>query len=56
LAKLVEARRRLSNLMSKLEGNDKLNDLLQEVIGSTDALQKLGKEAGIEKSEEEQKK
>lgn len=51
LAKLVEARRRLSDLMSKLEGNDKLNDLLQDVIGSTDALQKLGKEAGIEKSE-----
>ena len=52
LAKLVEARRRLADLMSKLEGNDKLNDLLQDVIGSTDALQKLGKEAGVEKSEE----
>jgi type VI secretion system protein ImpB len=56
LAKLVDARRRLADLMSKLEGNDKLDDLLQEVIGSTESLQKLGKEAGIEKPEDEQQK
>lgn len=47
LRKLVEARRRLSDLLGKLDGNDKLDELLQEVIASTDSLQKLGKEAGI---------
>lgn len=48
LRKLVEARRRLSDLLSKLDGNDRLDELLQEVIASTDTLQKLGKETGIE--------
>ncbi|MBI4848467.1 MAG: type VI secretion system contractile sheath small subunit [Nitrospirae bacterium] len=52
LRKLVEARRRLSDLLSKLDGNDKLDELLQKVIASTDSLQKLGKEAGVEKTEE----
>ncbi len=47
LRKLVEARRRLSELLGKLDGNDKLDELLQDVITSTDSLQKLGKEAGI---------
>lgn len=47
LRKLVEARRRLSDLLGKLDGNDKLDELLQEVIASTDTLRKLGKEAGI---------
>ena len=53
--KLVEARRRLSDLLSKLDGNDKLDELLQEVIASTDSLQKLGEEAGVGKPEEEGK-
>ncbi|MRR37035.1 type VI secretion system contractile sheath small subunit [bacterium] len=48
LRKLVEARRRLSDLLGKLDGNDKLDELLQEVIASTDTLQKLGKETGVE--------
>lgn len=47
LRKLVEARRRLSDLLGKLDGNDKLDELLQEVIASTDALQKLGRETGV---------
>jgi type VI secretion system protein ImpB len=47
LRKLVEARRRLSDLLGKLDGNDKLDELLQEVIASTDTLQQLGKETGI---------
>ena len=47
LRKLVEARRRLSDLLGKLDGNDKLDELLQVVIASTDTLQKLGKETGI---------
>ena len=54
--KLVEARRRLSDLLSKLDGNDKLDELLQEVIASTDSLQKLGEQVGVKKGEEETKK
>ncbi|UFS70718.1 type VI secretion system contractile sheath small subunit [Geomonas sp. RF6] len=47
LRKLVETRRRLSDLLNKLDGNDRLDELLQEAISSTDALQKLGSEAGV---------
>src|SRR5512136_2471570 len=47
LRKLVEARRKLSDLLSKLDGNDRLDELLQEVIASSDSLQQLGKEAGV---------
>lgn len=55
LSKLVDARRKLSDLLSKLDGNDKLDELLQNVIASTDSLQKLKEEAGIKKSEEGKK-
>ena len=54
--KLVEARKRLSELASKFDGNDTLDELLQDVIASTDSLQKLGEEAGVGKTEEEDKK
>jgi type VI secretion system protein ImpB len=54
--KLVEARRKLSDLLSKLDGNDKLDELLQEVIASTDSLEKLGDQVGVKKGEEEEKK
>jgi type VI secretion system protein ImpB len=47
LRKLVEARHRLSELLNKLDGNDKLDELLQQVIASTDSLQKLGEETGV---------
>ena len=53
--KLVEARSRLSDLLTKLDGNDKLDELLQDVISNTDTLKKIGEEAGVEKSEEEAK-
>ena len=53
--KLVEARGRLSDLLGKLDGNDTLDELLQDVIASTDSLKKLGEEAGVEKPEEEDK-
>ncbi len=48
LRKLAEARRKLSDLLNKLDGNDKLEELLKDVINSTEALEKLGKEAGVE--------
>ena len=49
--KLVDARGRLSELLSKLDGNDKLDELLQDVISSTDSLEKLGEEAGVKKED-----
>jgi type VI secretion system protein ImpB len=52
LRKLVEARKRLSDLLGKLDGNEKLDELLQDVISSTDSLKKLGEEAGVEKPED----
>lgn len=56
LRKLVEARTRLSDLLSKLDGNDKLDELLQNVISSTESLQEVGKEAGVTREEEEKPK
>ncbi|MFZ7112300.1 MAG: type VI secretion system contractile sheath small subunit [Desulfatiglandales bacterium] len=52
LKKLVEARQKLSELLNRLDGNDKLDELLQDVISSTESLEKLGKEAGLKKEEE----
>ena len=54
--KLVEARQRLSDLLNRLDGNDKLDELLQDVMASTDSLQKLGDEVGMEKPGEEENK
>lgn len=54
--KLVEARKRLSELLNKLDGNDKLDELLQDVISSTDSLEKLGKEAGTVTDEDKSDK
>jgi type VI secretion system protein ImpB len=51
LRKLAEARKKLSDLMAKMDGNDRLVELMDEVIKNTDALQKLNKEAGPEIAE-----
>ena len=56
LRKLVDARQRLSDLLAKLDGNDALDDLLQDVITSTDSLEKLGKEVEAGKTKEEDEK
>ncbi len=50
--KLVEARKKLSDLMAKLDGNDKLEELLKEVISSTESLEKLGKEVGAKSADQ----
>jgi type VI secretion system protein ImpB len=50
--KLVEARKRLSDLLAKLDGNDKLDELLQDVLASTDSIEKLGKETGFDEKKE----
>ena len=44
LKKLLEARTKLSDLRNKLAGNDKLEDILNDVLNSTESLQRLGQE------------
>jgi type VI secretion system protein ImpB len=46
LRKLLEARDRLSDLVNKMDGNEKLEQLLTEVVGNTDSLKKLSTETG----------
>ncbi len=53
--KLVDARKRLSDLLAKMDGNDRLEELLQEAMGSTDALEELSKATGGDKDETEEK-
>ena len=48
LKKLVDARQKLSELLNKLDGNDRLDELLQQVVNDSESLQKLGKQAGVE--------
>lgn len=45
LRKLLEARTKLSDLRNKLAGNDKLEDILGEVLTSTEKLKQLKQEA-----------
>jgi type VI secretion system protein ImpB len=56
LKKLLDVRRQLSGLLSKTDGNDKLNERLQEIISNTELLQKAGKEAGVDASDSKEKK
>ena len=51
LRKLAEARKKLSDLMAKMDGNDRLVELMDEIIKNSEALQKLNKEAAPEAAE-----
>ena len=53
LNKLLVQRDKLKNLLNKLEGNDKLEELLQNVLENADALDELTKELGVGGSESE---
>jgi type VI secretion system protein ImpB len=44
LRKLLEARTKLSDLRNKMAGNEKLEDVLGDVLSNTEQLQKLGAE------------
>jgi type VI secretion system protein ImpB len=46
LRKMLEARTRLSDLLTKMDGNDKLVELLDNIIKKTDSMEKIRKEAG----------
>lgn len=48
LRKLLEVRQQLSGLLTKMDGNDRLSEQLQEIIGNTELLQRVSKEAGVE--------
>ena len=48
LKALLEQRENLKNLSSRLEGNDKLDDLLQQVLSNSDLRASLAKELGTE--------
>ena len=52
LRKLAEARGKLSDLLNKLDGNDKLEELLQQVIQSTEDTQKLAEQVGLGEAKE----
>jgi len=54
LRKLLEARERLANLKNKMDGNDKLEQLLQDVVTNTDALKRLSTETGRGESQPEE--
>ncbi len=47
LRKLIELRRKLSNLRSSLYGNDKLDKMLQEILNDDQELNKLCGEVGL---------
>jgi type VI secretion system protein ImpB len=47
LRKLIELRRKLSNLRSSLYGNDKLDKMLQQILNDDQDLNKLRTEVGL---------
>src|SRR5438132_3808804 len=56
LKELLAMRQRLTQLLSKMEGNDKLESLLGEVLGNTEKAMALAKEMGIEAPKTEESK
>lgn len=51
LRKLVEARQKLADLRSKMDGNDKLEGLLEDVISSADKQKQLSEALGLDKED-----
>ncbi len=51
LKKMIEARRKLSDLLSKMDGNDRLGELLQDIVQNTNKQQQLSKDLGLEKQD-----
>ena len=54
LRKLVEARQKLSDLRSKMDGNEKLENLLEDIISSSDKQKELSDALGIKNSGKEE--
>jgi type VI secretion system protein ImpB len=53
LRKLVEARQKLSDLLSKMDGNDKLETILNDLIADQDKQKELSSQLGIDPKEAE---
>ena len=51
LRRLVEARRNLSDLLAKMDGNDKIGELLEDVLNNADAQKQLGDALGVKKED-----
>lgn len=47
LAKLIDARRKLSDLLSKMDGNDRLGELLQDIVENTGQQNELSNALGL---------
>ncbi len=52
LRKLVEARKKLSDLRSKMDGNEKLENMLNEIIASSDKQKELSDSLGLDGAKE----
>ena len=50
LRKLVQGRQRLSDLLSKMDGNEKLEGILQDILQNSSTQQQLGSQLGIDTS------
>jgi type VI secretion system protein ImpB len=55
LRKLVEARRKLADLRSKMDGNEKLESILEEIITSTEKQKQLSEALGLQSEKKEDK-
>ncbi len=53
LRKLVEARQKLSDLRSKMDGNEKLENMLNDVIANADQQKQLSDSLGLDGAKEE---
>jgi len=51
LRKLVEARQKLADLRSKMDGNEKLENLLEDVISNADKQKQLSDALGMDKED-----
>jgi type VI secretion system protein ImpB len=56
LKELLDMRHRLTQLLTKMEGNDKLDQLLADVLSNTEKAVQLAKEMGIEAPQTEEPK
>lgn len=48
LAKLLEARQQLRDLLAKLDGNDELDAILEQIVGDTAELEQVRKQANAD--------
>jgi type VI secretion system protein ImpB len=47
MRRLLETRDKLKNLLNKMEGNDKLEEMLEDIIKNTEHREKLSKDLGV---------